>query len=95
MARRLLRGTPIFVTRQGERVALVPEVAVSRRQLYGNSRSLRVFSLVPASLHLIDKTGVKRVSLSLPATRPVRLIALAFLVAPIFSMLVRWRKRSG
>lgn len=95
MGRRLVRGTPIYVANQGERIAIVPEVAISRKAQKRKRMRYRVVQLEPEAVYLVDKAGVRRVAVGMPGPRRARLVVMAFLAAPVLSMLVRWRSRNG
>jgi hypothetical protein len=95
MAKSVLRGTPIYVAQGRGRIALVPEIRLSRNRL-GKRFPNRIFtSLDPYALYLIDKYGVKRVTLGQPKRRQMRLIALSFLLVPLLSLLARRRQPNG
>jgi hypothetical protein len=92
MPESVLRGTPIYVNRGGEKIALVPEIRLSRKRLGKRFSNRALTSLDPSALYLIDQHGVKRLTLRPPQKRPVRLIALSFLLVPLLSLLARRRK---
>ena len=92
MGKLVLRGTPIYVNRGGERIALVPEIRLSRNRVGKRFSNHALTSLDPSALYLIDQSGVKRLTLGPPKKRPLLLIALSFLLAPVLSLLVRRRK---
>ena len=92
MGKLMLRGTPIYANRGDEKIALVPEIRLSRKRLGKRLSNHALTSLDPSALYLIDQSGVKRLTLGPPKKRPLRLIALSFLLAPLLSLLARRRK---
>ncbi len=95
MPKSMLRGTPIYATRGVEKIAIVPEIRLSRRRL-GKHSSDRVRALTainPSAFYLIDQKGVKRVSLEPMIQRQLLLVALSFLLPPALNLLARIRKK--
>ncbi|HYP21226.1 MAG TPA: hypothetical protein VEY08_14235 [Chloroflexia bacterium] len=89
MSKRVLRGTPIYATRRGERIALVPEVRLSSKRLLRRSSGQGGVTLEPAALYVIDRSGVKKVALESPTARGLGLLALSCLLAPALNWLSR------
>jgi hypothetical protein len=95
MSRRVLRGTPIYATRRGERIALVPEVRLSSMRLMRRSSGQGPVTLEPAALYLIDRSGVKRIALEPPTARWLGLLGLSCLLAPALNWLLRRESKHG
>ena len=95
MPRTVLRGTPIYTTRGGERIALVPEVRLSSGRPLRRSPGQVPTTLEPAALYVIDQSGVKRIGLEPPAARWLRLLALSCLLGPALNWLSRREKKRG
>lgn len=95
MPKSMLRGTPIYATRDGEQIALVPEIRLARKTLGKGSANQVLTSFDPSALYLIDQTGVKRLGIGSPVKRQLQLIALSFLLGPLLNLLARRRKVHG
>jgi hypothetical protein len=90
----VLRGTPIYATCRGERIALVPEVRVSSKPLSSRASGLQT-TAEPSALYVIDRNGVKRVAFARSRSRWLLLLALSCLLAPALNWLVHVGKKRG
>ena len=95
MAGSLIRGTPIYVARGDERIALVPEIRAIRKRFRAGPPSITLTALDPSAVYLIDRQGVRRLPLGLPLRRWLKLVPLSFLVGPVLYVLARWSKKNG
>ncbi|HEX8221538.1 MAG TPA: hypothetical protein VF914_20285 [Chloroflexia bacterium] len=95
MSRMVLRGTPIYATRSGERIALVPEIQLSSKRLLRRSSGQGLIALEPAAVYVIDGSGVKRLALERPTARLLGLVALSCLVAPALNWLSHRGRKYG
>ncbi|HEY0070375.1 MAG TPA: hypothetical protein VGE04_10440 [Chloroflexia bacterium] len=95
MGKLMLRGTPIYANSGGEKIALVPEIRLSRKRLGKRFSNRALTSLDPSALYLIDQHGVKRLTVGPPKKHPLRLMAVSFLLAPLLSLLARRRQPNG
>jgi hypothetical protein len=91
----VLRGTPIYATCRGERIALVPEVRVSSKPLSSRASGPLLTTAEPAALYVIDRNGVKRVALGPARARWLRLLALSCLLALALNWLAHEEKKRG
>lgn len=89
MAWSILRGTPLYVTRRGEKIALVPEIRYTRKRLRVARVTLHLVALEPAAVYVIDRHGVGRLALVGTAKLNLKLIAVASLLAPALNWLAR------
>ncbi|MDQ3928442.1 MAG: hypothetical protein M3328_04750 [Chloroflexota bacterium] len=95
MPRSVLRGTPIYVTGEGEKFALVPEVRRTRKRLRLGPTTFFVAALEPVAVHVIGRDGVIRLRLEARAKPTLKLLALAALLSPALSWLVRRERKDA
>jgi phage/plasmid primase-like uncharacterized protein len=90
-----IRGTPIYLTNEGEQITLVPEIRLARRRLRKGSMNQVLTSLDPSALYLIDHRGVKRLAIGSQVKRQLQVIAVSLLLGPLLNLLARRRKLNG
>ena len=95
MTKLTFRGTPIYVDRDRDRIALVPEIRHARKRLGRWHSCYALTALEPAALYVIDGSGVKRLALERPTARLLGLVALSFLVAPALNWLSHRGRKHG
>ncbi|HEX8599349.1 MAG TPA: hypothetical protein VF952_12635 [Chloroflexia bacterium] len=95
MSGSIIRGTPIYVARGDERIALVPEVRALRRNFRRGASSLTLTAIGPAAVYIIDRRGVRRLALGTPLKHRHKIVPLWFLAGPLIYLLALWSKRNG
>ncbi len=90
-----IRGTPIYVTRGDERIALVPEVQTRRLRFQTGPLPPTLIAVDPWAVYVIDRHGVRRLPLASPIRRWLKKVPLALLAGPALYLLARWSKRNG
>lgn len=85
----VIRGTPFYAKVGNERIALVPEIVVSRKPVGNDASAATLTILKPAAIFVIDRVGVKRLAIGSPSKGRLAMIALSSLVGPALYLLVR------
>ncbi len=95
MPARTIRGTPIYVNRGEVEIALVPEVQTRRLRFLSGPSSATLTAVDPSAIYVIDRQGVRRLSLGSPLKHWLRIVPLSLLGGPALYLLARWSKRNG
>ncbi len=91
MCASLLRGTPVYVRRGAETIALVPEVAVTSRS---HKSKPEVTAIQPSAVYVIDGSGVTRLAPGSGVKGQSKLVLLSLLLGPVLYLWARWSRKN-